>query len=169
MSKFNKSSEWKSLTKQANRIKKTNLRELFAKDQNRVSKFTMSAAGLTFDFSKHLVDDQVVESLNKLCKARNVASGVEKMFAGERINITENRSVLHVALRKPRGSELLIDGVDVVSEVHAVLDRMTGFADAVRDGRFLGSTGKPIQHVINIGIGGSDLGPVMAIESIYYT
>ncbi|MEY2635023.1 MAG: hypothetical protein RIS75_963 [Actinomycetota bacterium] len=166
MSKLINSSEWKSLTKHAKRIKKTTLRELFAQDKGRVSQHTFNAAGLTFDFSKHLIDEKVVDCLNKLAKSRDVANGVDRMFSGERINVTENRSVLHTALRKPRGEELLVDGVDVVAQVHEVLDRMAGFADAVRDGRFLGSTGKPIQHVVNIGIGGSDLGPVMAFEAL---
>lgn len=166
MSKLTKSSEWKAVAKNAKRIQKTSLRKLFAGDVDRVSKNTFDAAALTFDFSKHLVDEKSIDALIKLAKKRGVADGVNHMFEGKRINITENRSVLHTALRKPRGEQLVVDDVDVIGGVHDVLDRMAGFAHAVRDGRFLGSTGKSIQHVINIGIGGSDLGPVMAYEAL---
>ena len=166
MSKLSKNAQWKSVGKQAKRLKKTSIRELFQKDESRVEAMSLTAAALTFDFSKHIIDSESFNALLKLAKSRDVASGIEKMFAGEKINVTEGRSVLHTALRKPKSEQLVVDNVDVVFEVHAVLARMTDFANAVRDGRFLGSTGKPVTDIVNIGIGGSDLGPVMAFEAL---
>ncbi|MEY3407655.1 MAG: hypothetical protein RL038_716, partial [Actinomycetota bacterium] len=160
------SKAWKKLDKHAKSIKRTTLRELFAADSNRVDKFTMQAVDLRFDFSKHLINEKTLELLQELATKQKVADGVQAMLRGDKINITENRSVLHTALRLPKNAELVVDGVDVVSQVHEVLERMEAFADAVREGRFLGSTGKAINTVINIGIGGSDLGPVMAFEAL---
>src|SRR4029077_9053975 len=127
-------------------------------------------AGLRLDYSKNRITDETLRLLVELAGEAGVAARRDAMFAGERINITENRSVLHVALRMPRGTSLIVDGVDVVAEVHEVLDRMAAFASRIRSGDWKGHTGKPIRNIVNIGIGGSDLGPVMAYEALrYYT
>lgn len=139
---------------------------MFAQDAQRTQKMTQFAVDLRFDFSKHLIDDKGLALLQDLARKQKVPAGVESMLRGDKINITENRSVLHTALRRPKSDELIVDGIDVVSQVHEVLQRMEAFAAAVRDGRFLGCTGKPIDTIVNIGIGGSDLGPVMAFEAL---
>ena len=142
------------------------LRELFDEDPHRGERLTAEAAGLYLDYSKNRITDETLGLLVQLAEQSELERHRDAMFAGDRINVSENRSVLHVALRMPRGTSLIVDGVDVVAEVHQVLDRMTGFANAIRSGQWKGHTGKPIRNVINIGIGGSDLGPVMAYEAL---
>ena len=159
-------SAWQALEQHATGLREAHLRELFASDPDRAERFTADAAGLFLDYSKHRITDETLRLLVALAEERGVPERREAMFAGERINVTEDRPVLHVALRMPRDRSLVVDGVDVVREVHEVLDRMTGFADAVRSGEWKGSTGKPIANVVNIGIGGSDLGPVMAYRAL---
>ncbi|MEM7193030.1 MAG: glucose-6-phosphate isomerase, partial [Pseudomonadota bacterium] len=138
------------------------LRDLFANDENRAAKFTVEGAGLTLDYSKQRITEETVSLLAELAKERKVAEHRDAMFAGEKINVSEDRAVLHVALRAPRGEVIKTDGEDVVPDVHSVLDRMGAFADKVRSGEWLGHTGKRIKNVVNIGIGGSYLGPEMA-------
>ena len=138
------------------------LRELFETDSQRAERYVISAGDLRIDYSKHLVDDQVLAALHNVGIAARVEARRDAMFAGARINTTEERAVLHTALRAPRSAQLVVDGHDVVAEVHEVLDRMEAFAHRVRNGAWLGATGKPIETVVNIGIGGSDLGPAMA-------
>ncbi|MEI6337278.1 MAG: glucose-6-phosphate isomerase [Verrucomicrobiota bacterium] len=157
---------WKALTAHHKKIAGKHLRELFAKDPKRGERLTASAAGLFLDYSKNRVTDETLELLIKLAEESGLKARIEAMFAGEKINITENRAVLHVALRAPKGAKILVDGKNVVPEVHAVLDKMVEFADRVRSGAWKGHTGKRIKNVINIGIGGSDLGPVMAYEAL---
>ena len=157
---------WQALEAHADELRDMHLRELFAADPGRAERLTGEAAGLFLDYSKNRVTDETLRLLVALAEQAGVAERRDAMFAGERINVTENRSVLHVALRMPRGSSLVVDGVDVVAEVHEVLDRMGAFADAVRSGEWKGATGRPIRNVVNIGIGGSDLGPVMAYRAL---
>lgn len=157
---------WMSLATHSKQIKKLHLRDLFAGDAKRGVRFTAEAAGLFLDYSKNRITDKTIELLLRLAKECGLREKIDAMFEGERINITENRAVLHVALRAPRDATIRVDGKNVVPEVHAVLDKMTGFADRVRNGDWKGHTGKPIRNVINIGIGGSDLGPVMAYEAL---
>jgi len=142
------------------------LRELFAADPDRGTRLTAEAAGLYLDYSKHRITDETVALLVSLADERGLAERREAMFRGDHINVSEDRAVLHVALRMPRERSLIVDGVDVVAEVHGVLDRMGAFADRIRSGEWKGHTGKPIRNVVNIGIGGSDLGPVMAYEAL---
>jgi glucose-6-phosphate isomerase len=147
-------------------IKDRHLRELFAQDPGRGERLTAQAAGLYLDYSKNRVTDETLRLLVALARESGVEERRDAMFAGERINVSENRSVLHVALRMPREASLIVDGVDVVKQVHEVLDRMAAFCERVRSGEWKGHTGKPIRNVVNIGIGGSDLGPVMAYEAL---
>jgi glucose-6-phosphate isomerase len=147
-------------------IEDRHLRELFAQDPGRGERLTAQAAGLYLDYSKNRVTDETLRLLVALARESGVEERRDAMFAGERINISENRSVLHVALRMPREASLFVDGVDVVKQVHEVLDRMAAFSERVRSGEWKGHTGKPIGNVVNIGIGGSDLGPVMAYEAL---
>ncbi|MEP6970808.1 MAG: glucose-6-phosphate isomerase, partial [Betaproteobacteria bacterium] len=142
------------------------LRDLFAADGRRGRRYTLEAAGLYLDYSKNRIDERTLTLLAALAGECGLTGRIEAMFRGDAINTTEKRSVLHVALRAPATSKLVVDGVDVVAEVHGVLNRMAEFADAVRSGRWLGHTGKRIRNVISIGIGGSDLGPVMAYEAL---
>ena len=161
---------WQALKRHHAEFEPVHLRELFADDPDRGARLTAEAAGLYLDYSKNRIDDETVALLLKLAEESGLRERIEAMFRGERINTTENRSVLHVALRMPKGESLVVDGVDVVAEVHEVLDRMSAFADRVRSGEWKGHTGKPIRNVVNIGIGGSDLGPVMAYEALrHYT
>jgi len=157
---------WKALTAHHKKIAGKHLRELFARDPKRGEKFTASAAGLFLDYSKNRITAETIKLLVKLAEESGLKARIEAMFTGEKINITENRAVLHVALRAPKGAKILVDGKNVVPEVHAVLDKMAKFADRVRSGAWKGHTGKRIKNVINIGIGGSDLGPVMAYEAL---
>jgi glucose-6-phosphate isomerase len=157
---------WRALAAHAEEMQGTHLRDLFAGDPERADRLTGEAAGIFLDYSKNRVTDETLRLLVELAEQAGVAGRRDAMFAGERINVTEDRSVLHVALRMPRDRSLVVDGVDVVAEVHAVLDRMAAFTDAVRSGVWTGATGKPIRNVVNIGIGGSDLGPVMAHRAL---
>jgi glucose-6-phosphate isomerase len=157
---------WRALERHHARVGGEHLRDLFAQDPGRGKRLTAEAEGLFLDYSKHRVTDETIELLVGLARERGLVERIEAMFSGERINVTENRSVLHVALRAPRGSSMVVDGVDVVKGVHEVLDRMAAFTDRVRGGEWTGHTGRPIRNVVNIGIGGSDLGPVMAHEAL---
>jgi glucose-6-phosphate isomerase len=160
------SKAWKALQAHHEQIGAAHLRELFAADPERGERLTVDAVGLFVDYSKNRITDETVKLLIELARESGLESKIEAMFRGDKINFTEKRSVLHVALRAPKGASLIVDGVDVVAEVHAVLNRMAAFADRVRNGEWKGHTGKRIRNVINIGIGGSDLGPVMAYEAL---
>jgi len=157
---------WRALAEHAEVMRKATLRELFAADPGRGERFTAEAAGLFLDFAKQRVNQETLQLLVSLARECGVAERAEAMFRGERINVTENRAVLHVALRAPKSRKIFFDGRDVVPEVHAVLERMAAFAEQVRDGSWKGHTGRPISAVVNIGIGGSDLGPVMAYDAL---
>jgi glucose-6-phosphate isomerase len=159
-----------ALAKHQGELAGRHLRELFAEDPGRGERLCAEAAGIYLDYSKNRITDQTLSLLLQLAQQSGLERHREAMFAGERINTSENRSVLHVALRMPRGASLIVDGADVVAEVHEVLDRMTEFAEKIRSGTWRGHTGKPIRNIVNIGIGGSDLGPVMAYEALrHYT
>ncbi|MES0402858.1 MAG: glucose-6-phosphate isomerase [Hyphomicrobium sp.] len=153
---------WRALVAHQAKIKDAHLRQLFADDPKRADKFTAKGAGILLDYSKNRIDGETIQLLLRLAKERGVAARRDAMFRGEKINRSENRAVLHVALRAPRDEVIEVDGHNVVPDVHAVLDRMSEFADKVRDGSWTGHTGKRIRNVINIGIGGSYLGPEMA-------
>jgi glucose-6-phosphate isomerase len=157
---------WKALEQHYAEIAEVHLRQLFADDPERGERLTAEAAGLYLDYSKNRVTDETMRLLVQLAEESGVAERRDAMFRGDRINVSENRSVLHVALRMPKGTSLVVDGVDVVAQVHEVLDRMADFARRIRSGEWKGYTGKPIRNVINVGIGGSDLGPVMAYEAL---
>jgi glucose-6-phosphate isomerase len=157
---------WKALQSHFNEIRDLHLRTLFAEDPGRGERMAAEGAGLFLDYSKNRVIDETLRLLAELAKECGVAERREAMFRGERINVSENRPVLHVALRMPRDRSLVVDGVDVVKQVHEVLDRMGDFCERVRGAQWRGHTGRPIRNVINIGIGGSDLGPVMAYEAL---
>jgi glucose-6-phosphate isomerase len=157
---------WKELTAHCEKLKPLHLRQLFANDPERGTKLAMEAAGIYFDYSKNRATDETLRLLIRLAEESGLAAHTRAMFAGERINTTENRPVLHVALRAPRGASIVVDGENVVPKVHAVLDKMSDFARRVRSGEWRGYTGKRIKNVVNIGIGGSDLGPVMAYEAL---
>jgi glucose-6-phosphate isomerase len=144
------------------------LRDLFAEDPTRGERMTAEAAGVFLDYSKNRIDDETLRLLVELAEQSGLRTRIDAMFRGEKINVTENRAVLHVALRAPRGASIVVDGKNVVPDVHAVLDKMAEFANRVRSGEWKGHTGKRIRNVINIGIGGSDLGPVMAYEALKY-
>ena len=159
-------SAWKSLQAHFGEIKDVHLRQLFADDPKRGERLNAEGAGVFLDYSKHRVTDETMRLLFALAKECGLRDAIEAMFTGEKINFTERRSVLHVALRMPRGTSIVVDGKNVVEEVHEVLDRMAKFADSIRSGEWRGFTGKAIRNVINIGIGGSDLGPVMAYEAL---
>jgi glucose-6-phosphate isomerase len=157
---------WRALEAHHREIGDRHLRDLFADDPDRGERLIAEGAGLHLDYSKHRVTDETLSLLVALAEESGMPERRQAMFRGERINVSEDRSVLHVALRMPRTRSLIVDGVDVVKEVHEVLDRMDRFCERVREGEWRGHTGKPIRHVINIGIGGSDLGPVMAYEAL---
>jgi glucose-6-phosphate isomerase len=157
---------WKALEQHYAEIGARHLRELFAQDPERGERLTAEAAGLYLDYSKNRVTDETLGLLMQLAQESGLAEHRAAMFAGERINVSEHRSVLHVALRMPEGSSLVVDGSDVVPEVHDVLRRMAAFAESIRSGSWKGYTGKAIRNVVNVGIGGSDLGPVMAYEAL---
>jgi glucose-6-phosphate isomerase len=144
------------------------LRNLFADDPTRGERMTAEAAGVYLDYSKHRVNDETLKLLVELAEQSGLRARIDAMFRGEKINVTENRAVLHVALRAPKGASIVVDGKNVVPEVHAVLDKMADFANRVRSGQWKGHSGKRIRNVVNIGIGGSDLGPVMAYEALKY-
>jgi glucose-6-phosphate isomerase len=157
---------WKALAKHHDQIRRLHLRELFAEDETRGERLVSEGAGLFLDYSKNRITDETVRLLVALAEESGLVERTAAMFRGERINVTENRPVLHVALRMPRTASLIVDGQDVVVQVHEVLDRMAAFSERVRSGDWTGHTGKPIRNVVNIGIGGSDLGPVMAFEAL---
>ena len=159
---------WQALEAHVEQVRDRHLRSLFTADPSRGERFAVEAAGLYLDYSKNHVTDDTVRLLVELARASGLRERIASMFRGDRINTTEERAVLHVALRAPRGETILLDGDNVVPHVHEVLDRMTAFADQVRDGRWRGHTGRRVRTVINIGIGGSDLGPVMAYEALKY-
>jgi glucose-6-phosphate isomerase len=157
---------WKALSAHYEQIEPIHLKELFDKDPHRAEKFTLEAAGIFLDYSKNRITEETVKLLLQLAEESGVKTRLDAMFAGEKINITEKRAVLHVALRAPKTEKIVVDGEDVVPAVHEVLDKMAAFCERVRSGEWKGHTGKPIKNIINIGIGGSDLGPVMAYEAL---
>jgi glucose-6-phosphate isomerase len=165
-----KLSAWNELKHHADELRGKHLRELFASDPARGGRFCLEAEGIYLDYAKNRITDKTMKLLLELAAQSGLRERIDAMFRGEKINITEDRAVLHVALRAPKSASIKVDGQDVVPEVHAVLDRMSAFADRVRSGEWKGHTGRPIKNVINIGIGGSDLGPVMAYEALrHYT
>jgi glucose-6-phosphate isomerase len=159
---------WKALEAHHQQVRDRHLRELFAADPGRGERLTAEAAGLYLDYSKHRVTDETLKLLVRLAEESGLRDRIDAMFRGDPINVTEHRSVLHVALRAPKGQSIVVDGKDVVPEVHAVLEKMAGFSEKIRNGEWTGHTGRPIRNIINIGIGGSDLGPVMAYEALKY-
>ncbi len=161
-------SAWLALETHQRTLDATNLRTLFAQDPKRGERLRAEAEGIHLDYSKQRVTDETLRLLVELAHESNLAERRDQMFRGEHINVSEDRAVLHVALRMPKSASLIVDGVDVVADVHAVLDQMSSFADRVRSGQWKGHTGKTIKNVVNIGIGGSDLGPVMAYEALRY-
>ncbi|HST11060.1 MAG TPA: glucose-6-phosphate isomerase [Terriglobales bacterium] len=165
-----KQSAWKALASQYKTVAKLHLRDLFAGDPKRGQRMAVEAVGLYLDYSKNRLTDEIVKLLLQLAAEAGLRERIDAMFSGEKVNITEKRAVLHTALRAPRDASILVDGKNVVPDVHAVLDRMADFSNRVRNGEWKGHTGKRIRNVINIGIGGSDLGPVMAYEALkHYT
>jgi len=163
---FTRTPAYLSLMVHADAMKHKHLRDLFRHDPNRGENFVARAAGLYFDYSKHIIADTTLRLLVKLADERQLDQHIAAMFRGDKINRTEDRAVLHVALRAPREAEIMVDGQNVVPDVHAVLDKMGHFAERVRSGEWRGHTGKRIKNIVNIGIGGSDLGPVMAYEAL---
>src|SRR5947209_1180068 len=157
---------WQALEENAEALRETHLRDLFAADPERGERFSVEAERLFLDYSKNRITEDTIRLLLQLAEERGVAERRDAMFAGEKINVTERRAVLHVALRAPQGEHIEVDGEDVVPEVHEVLDRMSEFAGRIRSGAWKGHAGKRIRNVVNIGIGGSDLGPVMAYEAL---
>ncbi|MEV7655472.1 glucose-6-phosphate isomerase [Streptomyces anulatus] len=162
--KLNQTPEWTALAKHREELGAPQLRELFARQSDRGTAYTLRVGDLHLDYSKHLVTDETLRLLRELAAATGVAELRDAMFRGEKINTTEDRAVLHTALRAPRDAVIEVDGENVVPAVHAVLDKMAGFAEKVRSGQWTGHTGKPVKNIVNIGIGGSDLGPAMAYE-----
>ena len=157
---------WKALASHKESLQSFSLREAFASDAERGKNLALDTVGIYFDYSKHLVTKDTLSKLTELAQESGVEAHRDAMFSGEKINVTENRAVLHIALRTPRGQNILVDGKDVIPGVHDVLDRMAAFAEKVRSGEWKGFTGKRIRNVVNVGIGGSDLGPVMAYEAL---
>jgi glucose-6-phosphate isomerase len=157
---------WKALEAHHQKVRDLHLRELFATDPKRGARLTAEAVGITLDYSKNRITDETLGLLVQLAEESSLRARIDAMFRGEKINRTEDRAVLHAALRAPRGASILVDGQNVVPQVHAVLDKMADFCNRIRSGAWKGHTGKPIRNVVNIGIGGSDLGPVMAYEAL---
>lgn len=166
MTKRNLLPEWQALSKHHDQIAPLHLRELFRRDPERSGRFTLEAGGLLVDYSKNRITDETLEKLMALARAVDLPGWIERMFRGEKINLTENRAVLHVALRNRSNAPILVDGRDVMPEVNGVLKAMAEFAEKVRGGAWKGATGREIRNIVNIGIGGSDLGPVMACEAL---
>ncbi|MFD6989599.1 glucose-6-phosphate isomerase [Streptomyces sp. NPDC059943] len=164
--RLNRMPQWSALGKHREQLGETSLRELFAEDPARGTRYTLQVGDLYLDYSKQLVTDETLTRLRELAAATGVAELRDAMFRGEKINTTEDRAVLHTALRAPRDAVVEVDGENVVPGVHAVLDKMAAFAEKVRAGEWLGHTGRPVRNVVNIGIGGSDLGPAMAYEAL---
>ncbi|MEU0716235.1 glucose-6-phosphate isomerase [Streptomyces lavendulocolor] len=164
--RLNRMPEWTALGKHREQLGQTHLRELFAADPTRGTAYTLRVGDLYLDYSKHLVTDETLRLLRELAAATGVAALRDAMFRGDRINTTEDRAVLHTALRAPRDAVVEVDGENVVPGVHAVLDKMAAFSERIRSGEWTGHTGKPIKNIVNIGIGGSDLGPAMAYEAL---
>jgi glucose-6-phosphate isomerase len=156
------SAAWRSLQQHSREIRRLHLRRLFAGDPERGERFTAEAAGIFLDYSKNLISDETLMLLFQLAEQRGLRSRIDALFSGEKVNLTEKRAALHTALRAPKDESILLDGVDVVPQVHAVLDRMAAFSEEIRGGQRLGYTGKRIRNIVNVGLGGSDLGPVMA-------
>jgi glucose-6-phosphate isomerase len=159
---------WSALKLHYRKIGERHLRDLFEDDPERAEKFTVEAVGISFDYSKNRITEKTLRLLLELAEESGLRERIDAMFRGDKINITENRAVLHVALRAPKDATIVVDGTNVVPEVHAVLDKMSNFCNRVRSGSWIGHTGKRIRNVINVGIGGSDLGPVMAYEALKY-
>jgi glucose-6-phosphate isomerase len=157
---------WTALETHYPKVRDTLLRKLFADDPKRGERMTLEALGVYLDYSKHRITDETLGLLLRLAKESGLRPRIDAMFRGDKINVTEKRAVLHTALRTPKGKSIVVDGKDVVPKVHAVLDKMAGFSTLVRNGEWKGQTGRPIRNVVNIGIGGSDLGPVMAYEAL---
>jgi glucose-6-phosphate isomerase len=157
---------WKALEAHYPKMRELHLRKLFADDATRGERMALEAVGIYFDYSKHRITDETLTLLLQLAEQCGLRARIDAMFRGDKINVTEKRAVLHVALRAPKGQSIVVDGEDVVPQVHAVLDKMADFSNRVRSGEWKGHTGKPIRNVINVGIGGSDLGPVMAYEAL---
>ncbi|MGZ6240690.1 MAG: glucose-6-phosphate isomerase [Syntrophales bacterium] len=157
---------WKALAAHYRKIGSVHLRSLFVQDSRRGERLAVEGAGLYLDYSKNRITDETIKLLINLAGECNLRECIESMFEGRKVNVTENRSVLHIALRAPKSEEILVDGVNVVPQVHAVLEKMAVFSERVRSGEWLGYTGKPVHSIVNIGIGGSDLGPVMAYEAL---
>ena len=167
---LSKRKAWKALEAHYRKMGRAHLRALFAEDPKRGERLTAEGAGLFLDYSKNRITDETLDLLIQLAEESGLRARIDAMFSGERINITEDRAVLHVALRVPKGASIVVDGENVVPCVHAVLDKMASFCNRVRSGEWKGFTGKRIRSVVNIGIGGSDLGPVMAYEALrHYT
>ncbi|MGN6788233.1 MAG: glucose-6-phosphate isomerase [Rhodanobacteraceae bacterium] len=166
MTSLTESAEWRALARHWRSLRGTTLKQLFDAEPERSKRLAVEGAGLYLDYSKNLVTDETLRLLRKLAQERGVFARRDAMFRGDKINETEKRAVLHVALRAPRGERILVDGRDVVPEVHDVLERMAAFSDKVRSREWRGHSGKPIRNVVSIGIGGSDLGPVMAYEAL---
>lgn len=158
--------EWKALAAHYEKTKDCHIRDMFASDLDRATRFSVNAEGIYYDYSKHRINAETMELLIALAKAAGLKEDIEAMFTGEKINNTENRAVLHTALRAPASEKVFVDGKNVIPEVHKVLAKMESFANTIRKGEWKGFTGKPIKNIVNIGIGGSDLGPVMAYEAL---
>ena len=169
-SQLTKLAAWQALGAHYSKVREMHLRKLFADDPDRGERMKAEAIGIYFDYSKHRITDETLKLLLQLAEESGLRYRIDAMFRGEKINVTEKRAVLHVALRAPKGQSIIVDGEDVVPQVHAVLAKMADYSNRVRSGEWKGHTGKSIRNVINIGIGGSDLGPVMAYEALrYYT
>ena len=164
--KLTEMKEWKALQAHFDTIKNTHMRDMFAADKDRVERFSFADGDILFDYSKNRIDETTMKLLLELADARELRKEIDKMFNGEKINETENRAVLHIALRNVKGAPVKLDGHDVMFDVNEVLEKMHHFSDHVRCGAWKGFTGKPIKNIVNIGIGGSDLGPVMVTEAL---
>ncbi|MBE6467835.1 MAG: glucose-6-phosphate isomerase [Alphaproteobacteria bacterium] len=165
-SEINKSMQWKRLEKLAKKMRKIEMRDMFAKDDKRAEKYSLKLENMLVDFSKNRIDDKVFKALLSLAKKAKVQNKITDMFEGKKINITENRAVLHVALRNRENTPIYVDGENVMPEINKVLAKIKDFSEAVRLGKFVGYTGKKLTNIVNIGIGGSDLGPKMAVEAL---
>lgn len=157
---------WKALQEHYRKANLWHLRQLFTENPKRAEEFSAQACGLYLDYSKNRINGETMQLLLRLAKNRHLGRHIEAMFNGQKINVTEHRAALHIALRAPKEESIFLDGVNIVPQVHAVLDKMASFSNALRNGKWLGYSGKLIRNIINIGIGGSDLGPVMAFEAL---